>query len=182
DLDAKRLALLKETVPGLKRITVLRSPVDPSGATEVKATERAARSLGVEVQILDVRGPEGLTELISSAKKQGAQAVLVLGSPTRYEYQRHFGDLATRARLPAISAWRQLPDSGGLLSYGADIPEMFRRAATYVDRILKGAKPADLPIEQPSKFELVVNVKTAKALGLVIPPTVLARADEVIHP
>jgi putative tryptophan/tyrosine transport system substrate-binding protein len=106
---------------------------------------------------------------------------MILGSPTLYEYQRRIGELVMKARLPAISAWRQLPESGGLMSYGTDVPEMFRRAAMFVDKILRGTSPANLPVEQPTKFELVINLKTAKALGLTIPPAVLARADEVIH-
>jgi putative tryptophan/tyrosine transport system substrate-binding protein len=181
DLDAKRLALLKDALPHLRRVGVLRSPIDPSGAAQVRATETAAQSLGVQVQVLDVRGPQDLAHVIDSAKKQGAGALMVLGSPTLFEYQRRVGELVTKANLPTISAWRQLPESGGLMSYGADIPEMFRRAAVYVDKILKGAKPADLPVEQPTKFELVVNLKTAKALGLTIPRSVLQRADHVIE-
>jgi putative ABC transport system substrate-binding protein len=181
DLDAKRLALLKETVPRLKRITILRSPVDPSAVAQVRATEEAAGSLGVQARFSNVRGPGDLDNVITAAKSHGAEAVMVLGSATLYPYQRRISDLATQARLPVISPWRELPESGGLLSYGADIREMFRRAAIYVDKILKGAKPGDLPVEQPTKFELVINLRTAKALGLTIPPSVLARADEVIE-
>jgi putative ABC transport system substrate-binding protein len=120
-------------------------------------------------------------DVIDTAKKQGAGAVMVLGSPTLYEYQRRLAELVRKAHLPTISAWRQLPESGGLVSFGADIPEMFHRAAVYVDKILKGAKPADLPVEQPTKFELVINLKIAKALGLTIPQSVLIRANEVIR-
>jgi putative ABC transport system substrate-binding protein len=181
DLDAKRLALLKEALPRLRRVSVLRSPIDPSGAAQVRATATAAQSLGVQLQVLDVRGPQDLGDVIDGAKKQGAGALMVLGSPTLFEYQRRVGELVTKANLPAISAWRLLPESGGLMSYGADIPEMFRRAAVYVDKILKGAKPADLPVEQPTKFELVINLKTAKAIGLTIPQTLLQRADQLIH-
>jgi len=122
-----------------------------------------------------------LSDAIDTAKKQGAGAVMVLGSPTLFEYQRSVGQLVTKARLPAISAWRQLPESGGLMSYGADILEMFRGAAVYVDKILKGVKVADLPVEQPTKFELVINLKTAKTLGLAIPPSILVRADQTIQ-
>jgi putative ABC transport system substrate-binding protein len=181
ELDGKRLALLKEALPRLTRVGVLRSPIDPSGAAQVKATETAARSMGVQLQVLDVRGPQDLGDVINTAKKQGVGALLVLGSPTLFEYQRRVGELVTKANLPAISAWRLLPESGGLLSYGADIPEMFRRAAVYVDKILKGTKPADLPVEQPTKYELVINLKTAKALGLTIPQSLLVRADEIIR-
>jgi putative tryptophan/tyrosine transport system substrate-binding protein len=181
ELDAKRLALLKEVLPRLTRVGVLRSPIDPSGAAQVKATETAARSLAVQLQVLDVRGPQDLGDVINSAKKQGVGALLVLGSPTLFEYQRRVGELVTKANLPVISAWRLLPESGGLMSYGADIPVMFRRAAVYVDKILKGAKPADLPVEQPTNYELVINLKTAKTLGITIPPSVLGRADQVIE-
>src|SRR6266850_207769 len=181
DLDAKRLALLKEALPRLTRVGVLRSPIDPSGAAQVKETETAARSLGMQLHILDVRGPQDLGNVINTAKKQGVGALMVLGSPTLFEYQRRVGELATKANLPVISAWRLLPESGGLLSYGADIPDMFRRAAVYVDKILKGAKPGDLPIEQPTNYELVINLKTAKAIGLTIPPSLLQRADQVIE-
>ena len=181
DLDAKRLALLKEALPQVTRVGVLKSPIDPSAAAEVKAVETAARSLGVQLEVLDVRGPLDLGEAIDTAKKQRAGALMVLGSPTLFEYQRRVGDLVTKARLPAISAWSDLPEAGGLMSYGADIPEMFRSAAGYVDKILKGAKPADLPVEQPTKFEFVVNMKTAKALRLTIPHSLLLRATRVIE-
>ena len=181
DLDAKRLAILKEALPRLTRVGVLRSPIDPSGSAQVRATETAARSLGVQLSIVDVRGPRNVSDAIDTAKKQGAGAVMVLGSPTLFEYQRSVGELVTKARLPAISAWRQLPESGGLMSYGADIPEMFRGAAVYVDKILKGAKIADLPVEQPTKFELVINITTAKALGITIPQSILVRADQTIQ-
>ncbi len=181
ELDAKRLALLKEAIPRLNQISVLWSPVDPSGAAALRATEGAARSLGLQLHVQEVRGPQGLGEVFRAAKKLGTGAVMILGSPTLYEYQRRVAELATKTRLPAISAWRQLPESGGLMSYGADVPDMFRRAAVMVDKILRGAKPTDLPVEQPAKFELVINLKTAKALGLTIPPSLLLRADQVIE-
>ena len=181
DLDAKRLALLKEALPRLTRVGVLRSPIDPSGAAQVRETETAARSLGMQVHVLDVRGPQDLGDVINTAKKQGMGALMVLGSPTLFEYQRRIGELATKANLPVISAWRLLPESGGLMSYGADISDMFRRAAIYVDKILKGSKPGDLPIEQPTKFELVINLKTAKALDIAVPDALLLRADQMIR-
>ena len=181
ELDAKRLALLKEALPRLARVGVLRSPIDPSGPAQMKATETAARSLGVQLHVFDVRGSRDLGDAVNTVKKHGAGAVMVLGSPTLFEYQRRIGELVTQARLPVISAWSQLPKAGGLMSYGADIPEMFRRAAVYVDRILKGAKPAELPVEQPTKFELVINMKTAKALRLTISQSLLTRADEIIQ-
>ena len=181
ELDGKRLALLKQALPSLKRIAVLRSSVDVSGSAEVRAIDTVARSLDVQLQVLGVRGAQDLNEAINIAKAQGAGGLLILGSATLYEFQHRVADLVTNARLPAIAAWRQFPESGGLMSYGADIPDMFRRAAVYVDKILRGAKPADLPVELPTKFELVVNLKTAKALGLTIPQSLLQRADQVIE-
>jgi putative ABC transport system substrate-binding protein len=181
ELDGKRLALLKQALPSLKRVAVLRSSVDVSGSAEVRATDTVARSLEVQLQVLGVRGAQDLNEAINIAKAQGAGGLLILGSATLYEFQRRVADLLTNARLPAIAAWRQFPEAGGLMSYGADIPEMFRRAAVYVDKILRGAKPADLPVELPTKFELVINLKTAKALGLTIPQSLLQRADQVIE-
>jgi len=180
-LDMKRLALLKEALPLVRRVGVLWSPVDPAGASEVRATETAARSLGLHLHLQEVRTPRDLDGAFASARQRGAGAVMILGSPTLYEYQRRIGELAAMTRLPAISAWRQLPEAGGLMSYGADVQDMFRRAAVFVDRILRGARPADLPVEQPTKFELVINLKTAKALGLTIPQSMLLRADEVIQ-
>ena len=181
ELDAKRLTLLKEMLPQLRHVGVLWSPVDPSGAAVVRATEVAASSSEVQLQALQVRSAQDLGDALGTAKKGGAGAIMVLGSPTLYEYQDRIAELAMKARLPTISPWRKLPESGGLMSYGTDVAEMFRRAAIYVDKILRGAKPGDLPVEQPTKFDLVINLKTAKALGLTIPPSVLARADEVIQ-
>ena len=181
DLDGKRLALLKEALPHVTRVGVLKSPIDPSSAAEVKAVETAARSLGVQLQVLDVRGPLDLGDVIDTAKRQKAGALMVLGSPTLFEYQHRLGELVTKARLPVISAWSQLPEAGGLMSYGADIPEMFRSAAGYVDKILKGAKPADLPVAQPTKFDLVINMRAAKALRVTIPHSLLLRANQVIE-
>jgi putative ABC transport system substrate-binding protein len=180
ELDAKRLALLKEALPQLKQIAILRSSVDPSGPAALKTAEAAARSLGVQLQVFDVRRLKDVDDAFNTAKKRGVGALMVPGIPTLSEYQRQIADLAARTHLPVISPWKQGPQFGSLMSYGADVPEMFRRAAVYVDKILKGAKPSDLPVEQPTKFELVINLKTAKALGLTIPPSLLARADEVI--
>jgi ABC-type uncharacterized transport system substrate-binding protein len=181
ELDAKRLAVLKEALPQLKQVGILRSPVDPSGPDVLKATEAAARLLGVQLQIFDVRRPKDLDDAFNTAKKRGVGAVMVPGIPSLSEYQRQIAELAARTHLPVILPWKQGSQFGGLMSYGADVPEMFRRAAVYVDKILKGAKPADLPIEQPTQFELVINLKTAKALGLTIPQSLLLRADEVIQ-
>ncbi len=181
ELDAKRLALLKEALPQLKLVGILGNPVDPSGPAVLKATEAAARSLGVQLQGFEVRRLTDLDDAFNAAKKRGVGAVMVPGIPSLSGYQRQIADLAARTRLPVILPWKQGSQFGGLMSYGADVPEMFRRAAVYVDKILKGAKPGDLPVEQPTKFELVINLKTAKALGLTIPQSVLGRADELIQ-
>ena len=181
ELDAKRLALLKEALPQLKQVGVLKSSVDPSGPAVLRAAEAAARSLGVQLQVFEVQRPQDFDEAFATAKKRGLGAVMILGLPTLFEHQRHIAEVATKTRLPVISPWRQAVQFGALVSYGADIPEMFRRVAVYVDKILRGAKPGDLPVEQPTKFELVINLKTAKALGLTFPQSLLRRADEVIQ-
>jgi putative ABC transport system substrate-binding protein len=181
ELDAKRLGLLKEAIPQLKHVAVLKSSVDPSGPAVLRATEAAARTLGVQLQVFEVQRPQHLDDAFATAKKRGLGAVMILGLPTLFEHQRHIAELATKTRLPVISPWRQAAQFGALAGYGADIPEMFRRVAVYVDKILRGAKPGDLPVEQPTKFELVINLKTARALGLTIPQSLLSRADEVIQ-
>jgi putative ABC transport system substrate-binding protein len=180
ELPGKWMELLKETIPGLSRVTVLWNPAgDPS---QVKASEAAARSLGLRLHVMQVGRADGLEPALAEARKQNAGALIVLGSFFFYVNRIRFVELAAKYRMPTIYAQREyVVGSGGLISYGADLPHQFRRAATYVDKILKGAKPADLPIEQPTKFELVINLKTAKALGLTIPPAVLARADEIIQ-
>jgi len=178
ELDAKRLALLKEAIPRLARVAVLINPADPRAGAMRAATEGAARSVGLRLQVVEVRTAADLDAAVTAAARGKAEALTVLGSSF---YFSRVPELAAKARLPVIAPWRQFPEAGGLMSYGADIPEMFRRAAAYADRILKGAKPADLPVEQPTKFELVLNLKTAKALGLTIPPSVLARADTVLQ-
>ena len=181
ELDDKRLALLKEALPRLRRVGAMWSPVDPSGSSVMRATERAARALNVQLTPLAVQGPDDVSEAIENAKKEGIDAVMVLGTPTLFLQQHRIAELAIRARLPTVSPWRQLPEAGGLLSYGANIRTMFRRAADIADKILKGAKPTQNPVERPTKFDLVVNTKTAKTLGVTIPPSLLARADQVIE-
>jgi putative ABC transport system substrate-binding protein len=141
----------------------------------------AARSLRIQLDLLEIRDPARLGAVVSDVTKVGAGALLVLGSPPLYRLSVSLAQLATKHRLPTVSAWREFPEAGGLASYGTNIREMFQRAAGLVDRILKGAKPADLPVEQPTKFELVINLKTAKAFGLKIPESILQRADEVIR-
>ncbi len=180
-LDAKRLEILKAALPRVRHVGALTIRNDPAHAERVAAIGQSARALGLQMKILDASSVEGLPEAFDTASRAHVGAVMVLGVPVLRSYQRQIVVLGAKARLPVISAWRQLPDVGGLMSYGTNVPAMFRRAATYVDRILKGSKPADLPVEQATTFELVINLKTAKALGLTIPPSVLARADQVIE-
>jgi putative ABC transport system substrate-binding protein len=174
------MELLKETLPRLSRLAAL---VDPAGdPSQVKTAEAAARSLGVHLDMLKVDRASGFEPAFAEARKNNVEAIIVLGSPFFYVHRARLAELAAKYRFPAIYAQREfVVGSGGLMSYGADYHHQFRRAATFVDRILKGTKPADLPIEQPTKFELVINLKTAKALGLTIPHSVLVRADEVIR-
>jgi putative ABC transport system substrate-binding protein len=181
EIIAKRLQLLKELVPGLARVGVLKNPMDSSIPTLWKETEVAAQVLGVALEALEVRGPQDFEAAFATAKQRNAQAIFNLGDPLTHTYRSRITALAASSRLPAMFPVREFPDAGGLMSYGASIPLLFRRAAILVDKILKGAKPADLPVEQPTKFELVINVKVAEALGLTIPPSLLARADELIE-
>ncbi len=178
---AKRLELLKEFVPGLVRVAVLRNPLAASHATFWQDTEVAARQLGVALHPLDVRGPEDFEAAFAAATRGNAQALIALDDALTVAYRPRIVALAASSRLPAMYGLREVPDDGGLMSYGPSFADLFRRAATYVDKILKGAKPADLPVEQPTKFELVINRKTANALGLTVPPTLLTQADDVIE-
>ena len=180
-LDAKRLEILKAALPGVRHIAVLSTRRDRAHAERVAAIERSARSFGFQLTLLEASTAEELPEAFEVASRAHVGALMVLGAPLLRSYQREIVVLGAKTRLPVISAWRELPDRGGLMSYGTSVPAMFRRAATYVDRILKGAKPGDLPVEQATTFELVINVKTAKALGLTIPPSLLLRADLVIE-
>ena len=184
ELVRKCLEQLKQAVPGIHRVAVLWNPGFRGERTEqdmLKEAELAARSLGVRLQFFEARGPEDLDRAFAEMTKARADALTVLSSTIFYAERRRLVDLAARTRLPAVYPWREAVDAGGLMSYGANIADLFRRAATYVDKILKGAKPSDLSVEQPAKFEVVINLKTAKDLGLTIPQTVLARADEVIR-
>jgi ABC-type uncharacterized transport system substrate-binding protein len=172
--------LLKEAIPGISRVAALSDPQSDAG--QANAAEVAARSVGVRLQILKARRPDDFPTAFAEAKKNGAEALIVLSAASFYAHRVRLVTLASRHRLPTLYHHREfVVGPGGLMSYGADFQEMWRRAAGYVDKILKGAKPGDLPVEQPTKFELVINLKTAKALGLTIPPAVLARADEVIQ-
>jgi len=177
-LSGKRLELLKEAFPKVSRVAVLREAV--GGASSLRATIEAARILGVHLQILELRDPNELDSAFAAMTRERAGALDVLPGLMITGYMRQIVDLAGKARLPVIFPDGHFVESGGLMSYGPSLSEMYRLAATYVDKILKGAKPAELPVEQPSKFELVINLKTTKQIGLTIPPNVLARADKVI--
>ncbi|HEY3066133.1 MAG TPA: ABC transporter substrate-binding protein [Methylomirabilota bacterium] len=181
DLDIKRLEILKSALPGRSRVALFVTPADPTFRDRVVLVERAAQSLGIQLQIIEVSTTRQLPAAFDAAARGRAGAVMVLGSPQFFPEQKRIAELAAAARVPVISAWREFADAGGLMSYGTNVPAMFRRAASYVDRILKGANPADLPVEQANTFELVVNVRTAKALDLVIPAAVLLRADHVVQ-
>ena len=175
----KRLELLRELVPTLRQVAVLTHPGHPSDPVQRKELEEAARGLGLRLKPVAVRGPDDFDAAFKAVS--GADGLINIDTPLFTTHRARFVELVAKSRLPAIWANRTVVEAGGLMSYGTYIPALFRRAAIYVDKVLKGAKPADLPVEQPTKFELVINLKTAKALGLTIPPTVLARADEVIQ-
>ncbi len=184
ELVGKCLEHLKEALPGIDRVAVLWHPGGFSERTEkdmLKEAEVAGRALGVRLQFVEVRGPADFDRAFSDMTRERAGALTVFLSTFFFAQRRRLVDLAAKNRLPAMYQLREFVDAGGLMAYGANIADLSRRAATYVDKILKGAKPADLPVEQPTKFELVINLKTAKALGLRIPPVLLARADEVIE-
>jgi putative ABC transport system substrate-binding protein len=182
ELSGKRLELLREVVPGLSRVAFLWNPDVRGALLDYKETEGAARSLRLQLQSVEVPRAEDLDRAFSAITNQRAQAlVLPAGNPVAFANAGQIASFAQRNRLPSIYAQMEYVDAGGLMSYGPSTPEMYRRAAIYVDKILKGAKPADLPVEQPTRFELVINLKTAKALGITIPQSILARADKVIE-
>jgi ABC-type uncharacterized transport system substrate-binding protein len=180
DLVGKQLELLKEAVPKLTRVGVLWDAADPGGTRNFKLTEVTAQALGVQVQPLEVRSPEEFEGAFKAATGARAHAMMILQTNLTNTHLKRIVELAANSRLATMLGETGLMDSGGLMSYGPNYADMFRRAATYVDKILKGSKPADLPVEQPTKFEFVINLKTAKKIGLTIPPNVLARADKVI--
>jgi ABC-type uncharacterized transport system substrate-binding protein len=184
ELVGKGLEQLKQAVPGVSRVAVLWQPGGFGERTEkdmLKGAEGAARALAVRLQFVEARGPADFDRAFSDMTRARAGALTVLASNMLFGERRRLVDLAAKNRLPAVYPAREFVDVGGLMSYGPNFVDVFRRAANYVDKILKGAKPADLPVEQPTKFELVINLKTAKALGLRIPAVLLARADEVIE-
>ena len=180
EISGKQLELLKEIVPKLSRVAVLGTSTVPGNAQALRETELAAGALGVKLQYLDVLGPKDIETVFRAARKGRADAVLALASRVLVSDRTQVADLAVKSRLPAIYGEREHVEAGGLMTYGVSITDLFRRAATYVDKILKGAKPADLPVEQPTKFEFIINLKAAKQIGLTIPPNVLARANRVI--
>jgi putative ABC transport system substrate-binding protein len=181
EISGKRLELLKEIIPKLARVAALGTSTQPGNAQMLKEAELAAGAFGVQLQHLDVQGPKDIELAFQGASNGRAQAILVLSSPVLFSDRKQVLDLAGRNRLPAIYPQSEWVEDGGLMTYGASIPDLFRRAATFVDKILKGRKPADLPVEQPTRFEFIINLKTAKQIGLIIPPNVLARADRVIR-
>jgi len=181
EISGKRLELLKEIVPRLSRVAVLGTSTQPGYAQQLREVELAAGAFGVKLQYLDVLSPKDIETAFRAAGKGRADAVLMLvAGAIANPHRTQIAELAVKSRLPAIYDRREFVDDGGLMSYGTNFADLSRRAATYVDKILKGTKPADLPVEQPTKFELIINLKAAKQIGVTIPPNVLARADKVI--
>jgi len=181
ELNGKQLELLKEVVPRLSRVAILGDSTIPGNVQALKEMESAAGALAVKILHLDIQTPKDLDSVFRAASKERADAVLVLTSPVFNPYRKETAGVAVKHRLPTIYSTPEFVEDGGLMSYSVSFTDLYRRAAYYVDKILKGANPADLPVEQPKKFELVINLKTAKQIGLTIPPSVLARADKVIR-
>ena len=181
ELAAKRLELLKAALPRISRVAILWDPGYSDYSADWRELRRAASVLGVTLQPVQIRGADELDGAFSTMSNEQADAVITFSDVVTFQHSRRVADLAAKSRLPMMSPFREFVEAGGLMSYGPNIPDTFRYAATFVDKILKGAKPADLPVEQASKFELVINLKTAKPLGLTIPQSVLIRADQVIE-
>jgi putative ABC transport system substrate-binding protein len=181
ELSGKKLELLKEIAPTISRVAVLSNPASPVEPLTVQELLTAAPAVGVEIQSVEVRSPDDFSAAFGALSSSRVHALLVLGNPINFRGRQLIADFALRNHLPSIYDERLFVDAGGLMSYAPSFTDSFRYAATYVDKILKGAKPADLPIEQPTTFELVINLKTAKALGLTIPPALLLRADQAIE-
>jgi putative tryptophan/tyrosine transport system substrate-binding protein len=180
EISGKQLELLKEIVPKLSRVAVIGTSSNPGNAQALKQTELAAEAFGVKLEYLDVIGASDIETVFRAASSGRANAVLALGSPVLNSHRTQLIELAAKSRLPTICPWPEIVEEGGLMTYGVSYNDLHRRAAIYVDKILKGARPGDLPVEQPAKFELLINLKAAKQIGLTIPPSVLARADRVI--
>ena len=181
EMSGKQLELLKETVSRLTRVAVLGNSAEPANGLALGETKLAAEALGIKLQNLDMLGPKDIETAFREASKARAEAVLTLSGSFAISHRRQLIDLAVKSRLPAIYPFPEIAEDGGLMTYSVSFTDLYRRAATYVDKILKGAKPAVLPVERPTKFEFVINLKTAKQIGLTIPPHVLARADKVIR-
>jgi len=181
EIVGKYLELLREAIPRTTRVAILRNPANPDTARMSREVEGAARSLGVQLQVLDVQGPHELDRAFAAMTRDRAGALLLLGDTMFFLHRTRIANLSVKHRLPTVSGSREMAEAGFLMTYGRNLPDSFRRAAVYVDKILKGARPADLPVELATTFELVINMKTAKALGLTIPPSVLARADALIQ-
>jgi len=181
EISGKRLQILEELVPGIRIVAVLMNPETPFTLLALRELRTAADARGKSLKIFEIRTADQLSTSIEASGKAGAPALIILEDPLLLSLRRQIADLAAKLQLPIIYANREFVEAGGLLSYGPDRRQLFRRAAEFVDKILKGTKPADIPVEQPTKFELVINLKTAKTLGLTVPPTLLARADEVIE-
>ena len=180
DLAGKRLELFREVVPGLRRLAIMANISSHAAVLEMHEVQTTARTLGLEVSTLEIRRAEDISPAFEALKSR-ADALYVCGDPLLNTNRIRLNTLAAAARLPTMEPFREHVEAGGLMSYGANFPDLFRRSGDYVDKILRGAKPADIPVEQPTKFDLVINLTTAKALGLTVPPSLLARADEVIE-
>jgi putative tryptophan/tyrosine transport system substrate-binding protein len=181
EISGKQLELLKEIIPKIARVAVFGSWTQPGNAEALRQVKAAAQELGLQLQQLEIQVTKDIDTVFRDATNARAEAILVLANPVIIYQQEHFIALAAKSRIPAVYSQPEFVDAGGLLSYTASFTDLFRRAATYVDKILKGAKPAELPVEQPAKFEFMINLRTAKQIGLTIPPQVLARADRVIR-
>jgi putative ABC transport system substrate-binding protein len=181
ELGGKRLELLKEALPHISRVAVLQNVGNPVSPDELREVEAAARGLGLQLQSLAVRHPDELDSVFAAITREGAEALIALADGVFWYHRTRLVALAAQHRLPAVFDAREFAEAGGLMTYGPSVPDNYRRAAVYVDKILKGTKPADLPVERPVKFELVINLKTAKALGVTIPPALLFQADEVLQ-
>jgi putative ABC transport system substrate-binding protein len=181
EMGGKRLQMLKQVLPGVSRVAILWNAANPYPALVFRQTEGAARGLGIQLQSLEVRSPGDFHRALEAAARQHAGALLTVEDPLTVGQRTQILDFTAKNRLPAMHGLREFVEVGGLMSYGVSLADLRRRSAGYVDKILKGAKPGDLPIEQPTKFELVINLKTAKALGLSIPPSLIQRADQVIE-
>jgi putative ABC transport system substrate-binding protein len=181
DLGAKRLELIEEIIPDVARLAIIWNADNPYPALVFRQTQNAARQLKIEVQSLEVRTADDVDRALGAAVLEKANALITVEDPLTQNYRKRIADFAAKNQLPTMSGLREYVDAGGLISYGPSLADLYRRAAGYVDKILKGAKPSELPVEQPTKFELVINLKTAKAIGLAIPPSLLSLADAVIE-